>query len=137
MATSLVLDTDLRELREYARKRRISSLRELWDDVDAHDERLSRAMDGGAWVAMAYWFGHDACVVDAFAERFCLTSREREVLLHMMGGCMRREVAERLCVSEECVKYHVHNILHKCGCKNMVHVRHALARVARESRPEA
>ena len=137
MVASPVLDTDLRELREYARKRRISSLRELWDDVDAHDERLSRAMDGGAWVAMAHWFGHDARIIDVFAERFCLTACEREVLLHTMSGCVRREVAERLCVSEECVKYHVRNILHKCGCKNMAHVRCALACVAREFCSEA
>jgi DNA-binding NarL/FixJ family response regulator len=42
-----------------------------------------------------------------------LTRREMEVLRELATGCSNQEIAERLFISENTVKYHVHSILEK------------------------
>ena len=42
-----------------------------------------------------------------------LTRRETEVLRELAAGCSNQEIAERLFISENTVKYHVHSILEK------------------------
>ena len=44
-----------------------------------------------------------------------LTRRELEVLRELASGCSNQEIAERLFISENTVKYHVHSILEKLG----------------------
>jgi DNA-binding NarL/FixJ family response regulator len=42
-----------------------------------------------------------------------LTRRELDVLRELASGCSNQEIAERLFISENTVKYHVHSILEK------------------------
>jgi DNA-binding CsgD family transcriptional regulator len=44
-----------------------------------------------------------------------LTGREMEVLRAMVSNASNREIAERLFISENTVRNHVHNILEKLG----------------------
>jgi two-component system nitrate/nitrite response regulator NarL len=44
-----------------------------------------------------------------------LTRRELDVLRELATGSSNQEIAERLCISENTVKYHVHSILDKLG----------------------
>ena len=47
-----------------------------------------------------------------------LTARELEVLRELASGASNREIAERLCISENTVKNHVGNILAKVNLQN-------------------
>ena len=55
-------------------------------------------------------------------ELFCihndLSAREREVLRMVLDNRANGEIAEALFITESTVKYHVHNVLQKTGCKN-------------------
>jgi DNA-binding NarL/FixJ family response regulator len=47
-----------------------------------------------------------------------LTQRELEVLRELAKGMTNREIAERLYISKNTVKYHVHSILEKLDLPN-------------------
>jgi DNA-binding NarL/FixJ family response regulator len=47
-----------------------------------------------------------------------LTDREREVLIELGRGGTNREIANRLFISDNTVKNHIHNILEKLGLSN-------------------
>lgn len=47
-----------------------------------------------------------------------LSEREIEVLELLAQGCSNRAIAEKLFVSESTVRFHVHHLLQKLGCKN-------------------
>jgi DNA-binding NarL/FixJ family response regulator len=47
-----------------------------------------------------------------------LTTREIDVLRHIAGGNRNRDIAERLCISEETVKVHVKHIMEKLGASD-------------------
>lgn len=47
-----------------------------------------------------------------------LTARELEVLERLGAGASNCEIARRLCITENTVKVHVHNILDKLGLRN-------------------
>jgi DNA-binding NarL/FixJ family response regulator len=55
-----------------------------------------------------------------------LTKREREVLAEVTTGASNKEIAERLFISPNTVKNHIHNMLEKLGLKN----RHELSSFA-------
>ncbi|MDL1911590.1 response regulator transcription factor [Chloroflexi bacterium CFX6] len=57
-----------------------------------------------------------------------LTHREADVLRALASGLSNQEIAERLYISENTVKYHVHSMLGKLGLNN----RRELASYARE-----
>lgn len=59
-------------------------------------------------------------IFDLFSARHDLSAREREVLRLLLVEKTNAEMAEELFVSESTVKFHVHNILQKTGCKNRV-----------------
>ena len=52
-----------------------------------------------------------------FAARFDLSAREREVLWLVLRQMTNTQIAENLVVSESTVKFHIHNLLKKTGCK--------------------
>ena len=52
------------------------------------------------------------------APRITLTDREREMLRFIASGLSNREIAGRLFISENTVKYHIKNVLQKFGLKN-------------------
>ena len=49
-----------------------------------------------------------------------LTSREREILVHLVAGRTYGEIARDLVISEKTVSVHVSNMLHKTGTANRV-----------------
>lgn len=61
-----------------------------------------------------------------FAARYELSARECDVLELLLDGRSNSEVAAELFVSESTVKFHVHNLLKKTGCKNRNELRSAV-----------
>ena len=55
-----------------------------------------------------------------FSARNDLSAREREVLRLLLQEKTNAEIVEALSVSESTVKFHIHNILQKTGCRNRV-----------------
>ncbi len=53
-----------------------------------------------------------------FAAAHDLSAREREVLRLLLENKTNKEISEVICVSESTVKFHIHNLLSKTGCKN-------------------
>lgn len=49
-----------------------------------------------------------------------LSSREREVLRHILNGCQNKEIARLLNVSEKTVSQHLMHIYKKCGVHSRV-----------------
>jgi DNA-binding NarL/FixJ family response regulator len=49
-----------------------------------------------------------------------LTEREREILACAAAGCGNKEIADRLCVSSETVKTHLHHIYQKLAVSGRV-----------------
>ena len=49
-----------------------------------------------------------------------LTTREREILTHLVAGRTYSEIARELVISEKTVSVHVSNLLHKTGTANRV-----------------
>lgn len=56
--------------------------------------------------------------VQKFASHYELSQRETDLLRIILGGCTNKEIAEKLFISENTVKFHVRNLLRKTGCKN-------------------
>ena len=57
---------------------------------------------------------------NAFSAQHDLSAREREVLRLLLQEKSSSEIAQTLSVSESTVKFHIHNLLQKTGCKNRV-----------------
>ena len=57
-------------------------------------------------------------IFNSFASRHDLSAREREVRRLLLEEKSNSEIAESLIVSDSTVKYHIHNLLKKTGCKN-------------------
>jgi DNA-binding NarL/FixJ family response regulator len=62
-----------------------------------------------------------------------LTSREREVLAHIVAGRTYGEIARELVLSEKTVSVHVSNMLHKTGAANRVELAQLARRLAAEA----
>ncbi|MBR2810358.1 MAG: hypothetical protein IKD69_03165 [Solobacterium sp.] len=56
--------------------------------------------------------------VSRFARDHELSPRETEILVLLLEKKANAEICDILCVSESTVKFHIHNILKKTGCKN-------------------
>ena len=50
-------------------------------------------------------------------ENFKLTARETHVALLCTEGLSNSQIAERLCVSEQTIKFHLKSVFLKCGVK--------------------
>ncbi|MGE5820611.1 MAG: response regulator transcription factor, partial [Deltaproteobacteria bacterium] len=50
--------------------------------------------------------------------RFGLTARESEIISFITQGCMNRDIASSLSITEETVKRHLTNIFNKVGMSN-------------------
>ena len=57
---------------------------------------------------------------NAFSAQHDLSAGEREVLRLLLQEKSSSEIAQTLSVSESTVKFHIHNLLQKTGCKNRV-----------------
>jgi len=72
--------------------------------------------------------GHEGCKVPAWLrsssarpvarDEETLTRKELRILKHLETGASNREIADSLFVSEGTLKWHLHNIYRKLGCKN-------------------
>ena len=56
--------------------------------------------------------------LNAFIQKYELSSRETEVLNLIREGASNGEISAKLFISENTVKFHVRNILKKTGCSN-------------------
>jgi len=56
-------------------------------------------------------------IFEDFAIQHDLSAREKEVLRLLLAEQPNNQIAETLFVSESTIKYHVHNLLQKTGCK--------------------
>ena len=54
--------------------------------------------------------------IQAFAARYDLSQREADIFRMVIGGCTNKEIADRLYISENTVKFHVRNLLRKTDC---------------------
>ena len=54
--------------------------------------------------------------IQAFAARYDLSQREADIFRMVIGGCTNKEIAERLYISENTVKFHMRNLLRKTNC---------------------
>ena len=73
----------------------------------------------------------DAGIVARLRERFAaLTSREREIMAHVVTGRLNKQIAGDLHVSEITVKVHRGHIMRKMGAKSLAE----LVRMADEAR---
>ncbi|MBR6407295.1 MAG: helix-turn-helix transcriptional regulator [Clostridia bacterium] len=57
-------------------------------------------------------------IFEEFAAAHDLSGREREVLRLVLQDRSNKEISEALYVSESTVKFHIHNLLQKTGCKS-------------------
>ena len=60
----------------------------------------------------------EAELFDRFSSRYEFSVREQEVLQLLLDKKSSAEIAETLFVSDRTVKFHIHNLLAKTGCKN-------------------
>ena len=66
--------------------------------------------------------------LNAFIQKYELSSREIEVLDLIREGASNGEISAKLFISENTVKFHVHNILKKTDCSNRTELITALNR---------
>ncbi len=59
-------------------------------------------------------------IFNRFSAQYDLTAREREVLRLLLAEKTNTEIADILSVTEGTVKFHVHNLLQKTGCRNRI-----------------
>lgn len=57
-------------------------------------------------------------VFEEFCLRHDLSARERDIFRMLAANSSNTEIADRLYISENTVKFHVRNVLQKTGCKN-------------------
>ena len=60
-----------------------------------------------------------------FAARHDLSGREREVLRLLLQEKTNKEISEQISVSESTVKFHIHNLLSKTGCKSRMDLKNS------------
>ncbi|MBI5453719.1 MAG: response regulator transcription factor [Deltaproteobacteria bacterium] len=53
-------------------------------------------------------------------ERYPLTEREGEILVHLLKGMSNKEISDAVCVSTETIKSHLQNIYKKLGVKSRI-----------------
>lgn len=54
--------------------------------------------------------------IQAFASRYDLSQREADIFRLISQGSTNKEIAEKLYISENTVKFHVRNLLRKTDC---------------------
>ena len=97
----------------------------------AHTRRWRRWLDmvGAADASLLATRREDSDrILVSLSERGQLTQREREALALLLGGAQNMEIAERLGISGNTVKYHVRNLLRKLGFESRTDLFRALAR---------
>ena len=61
-----------------------------------------------------------------FSEKFNISKREAEIIDEIIQGRMNKEISERLFISLQTVKDHIHNIFIKTGVKNRIQLTNLL-----------
>ena len=78
----------------------------------------------------------DREIFEQFSARWDLSPRERGVMRLVLEERSNAEMAQALYVSESTVKFHIHNILQKTGCKSRTELLAAYHASARTDRPD-
>lgn len=58
--------------------------------------------------------------LEAFAVRYGISEREREIVRLLLEGCTNSDIAAALCISSHTVKNHVYNVYRKVGARNRI-----------------
>jgi LuxR family transcriptional regulator, maltose regulon positive regulatory protein len=90
--------------------------RVFFDDADIV-ATLSHALKGGKNVPRPAWLRTKPKTLAADAED-ALTRKELRILKHLESGRSNREIAASLFISEGTLKWHLHNLYRKLGCRN-------------------
>jgi DNA-binding NarL/FixJ family response regulator len=93
----------------------VTQLLEMLRGLQAGEAPISRSMTTRILEAFSHT---DSQKVDEGSALEQLTDREKEVLIEMGRGGTNREIANRLFISDNTVKNHIHNILEKLGLSN-------------------
>jgi DNA-binding CsgD family transcriptional regulator len=57
---------------------------------------------------------------ESVPEKYCLTDREKDIVLAIFNGMSNKQIAGILCIEESTVKRHIHNIYEKTGFRSRV-----------------
>jgi DNA-binding NarL/FixJ family response regulator len=91
---------------------------------DALRKAVRAVMAGEYWVArnivgdLVHMLGDANVSRVASAARYQLTAREREIVECVVEGRTNRDIADKLCITEDTVKHHLTNIFDKTGASN-------------------
>jgi DNA-binding CsgD family transcriptional regulator len=61
-----------------------------------------------------------------FTDKYKITERECEIILHAMQGMSNADIGDKLCISVRTVESHLYNIFMKTGVKNRVQLTHLI-----------
>jgi DNA-binding NarL/FixJ family response regulator len=78
---------------------------------------IARELSAILWKEVAN-HGVDSLEIRDHSQEIELTSRQIEILQLVAQGLQNKEIAERLCVSEHTIKYHISEILQRLQVKN-------------------
>ena len=78
---------------------------------------IARELSAILWKEVAN-HGDDSLEIRDHSQEIELTSRQIEILQLVAQGLQNKEIAERLCVSEHTIKYHISEILQRLQVKN-------------------
>lgn len=93
----------------------VTQLLEMLRGLQVGEAPISRSMTTRILEAFSHT---DSLKVDEGSALEQLTDREKEVLIELGRGGTNREIANRLFISDNTVKNHIHNILEKLGLSN-------------------
>lgn len=87
------------------------------EDVMNGEPAIARELSAILWKEVAN-HGDDSLEIRDHSQEIELTSRQIEILQLVAQGLQNKEIAERLCVSEHTIKYHISEILQRLQVKN-------------------
>ncbi len=95
----------------------------LDDDIDTLSKGMSAIQNGEMWLSrklaqeyIMYYRQRQKSTTNALYSK--LTRREQQIIRHLAKGATNTEIADKLFVSENTVKTHLHNLFKKIHAKN-------------------
>uniref|UniRef100_UPI003139AABB LuxR C-terminal-related transcriptional regulator n=1 Tax=Vibrio sp. S9_S30 TaxID=2720226 RepID=UPI003139AABB len=113
-------DIDSRELLDWAN---LVGVFYLDDDIETLSKGMSAIQNGEMWLSrklaqeyIMYYRQSQKSTTNALFSK--LTRREQQIIRHLAKGSTNTEIADKLFVSENTVKTHLHNLFKKIRAKN-------------------
>ena len=95
----------------------------LDDDIDTLSKGMNAIQNGEMWLSrklaqeyIMYYRQRQKSTTNALYSK--LTRREQQIIRHLAKGATNTEIADKLFVSENTVKTHLHNLFKKIHAKN-------------------